>query len=189
MALSHAISFILPAKNEEAGLAATLPRLRALYPRAEIVLVDDGSTDRTGAVAEESGVRVLRSPYSMGNGAAIKRGARAATGEILVFMDADGQHEPADVQLLLEQINLGYDMAVGARDGTGQANRSRGFANGFYNKLSSWMTGHEIRDLTSGLCAPTNSASSCTCCRTDSPIRPRSPWRSSAALIQLHTYQ
>ena len=150
MALIHAISFILPAKNEEAGLAVTLPRLRALYPGAEIVLVDDGSTDRTAAVAEESGARVLRSPYSMGNGAAIKRGARAATGQILVFMDADGQHEPSDAQLLLEQIDRGYDMAVGARDGTGQANRSRGFANGFYNKLSSWMTGHEIHDLTSG---------------------------------------
>jgi glycosyltransferase involved in cell wall biosynthesis len=150
MALIHAISFILPAKNEEAGLEVTLPRLRALYPGAEIVLVDDGSTDRTAAVGELSGARMVRSPYSMGNGAAVKRGARAATGEILVFMDADGQHEPSDVQLLLEQIDQGYDMAVGARDGTGQANRSRGFANGFYNKLSSWMTGHEIRDLTSG---------------------------------------
>ena len=150
MPLSYAISFVLPAKNEEAGLALTLPRLRALYPEAEIVLVDDGSTDRTAMVAEEAGARVLHSPYSMGNGAAIKRGARAASGEVLVFMDADGQHEPADVQLLLEQLDRGYDMVVGARDGDGQANRSRGLANAFYNRLSSWMTGHQIRDLTSG---------------------------------------
>ena len=150
MVLSQTISFVLPAKNEEAGLGLTLPRLRALYPEAEIVLVDDGSDDRTAAVAQEAGARVLHSPYSMGNGAAIKRGARAASGEILVFMDADGQHEPADVQLLLAELDRGFDMVVGARDGTGQANRSRGLANGFYNKLSSWMTGHEIRDLTSG---------------------------------------
>ena len=150
MPLSYAISFVLPAKNEEAGLALTLPRLRALYPEAEIVLVDDGSTDRTAVVAEEAGARVLHSPYSMGNGAAIKRGARAASGEVLVFMDADGQHEPADVQLLLEQLDRGYDMVVGARNGDGQANRSRGLANAFYNRLSSWMTGHQIRDLTSG---------------------------------------
>jgi glycosyltransferase involved in cell wall biosynthesis len=150
MALSQAISFVLPAKNEEAGLALTLPRLRALYPGAEIVLVDDGSTDRTAAVAEEFGARVLHSPYSMGNGAAIKRGARAASGQILVFMDADGQHEPEDVQSLLAELDRGYDMVVGARDGAGQANRSRGLANAFYNRLSSWMTGHQIRDLTSG---------------------------------------
>lgn len=144
------ISFVLPAKNEEAGLALTLPRLRALFPTAEIVLVDDGSTDRTALVAQEGGAVILRSPYSMGNGAAIKRGARAATGDILVFMDADGQHEPAEVQMLLDMLDQGYDMVVGARDGEGQANRSRGLANAFYNRLSSWMTGHDIRDLTSG---------------------------------------
>ena len=150
MVLDHAISFVLPARNEEAGLALTLPRLRALYPEAEIVLVDDGSSDRSVAVAEESAARVLHSPYGMGNGAAIKRGARAARGEILVFMDADGQHDPSDVQLLLEKLDQGFDMVVGARDGDGQANRSRGLANAFYNRLSSWMTGHQIRDLTSG---------------------------------------
>ncbi len=150
MVLSHTISFVLPARNEEAGLALTLPRLRALYPEAEIVLVDDGSSDRSVAVAEESAARVLQSPYGMGNGAAIKRGARAARGEILVFMDADGQHDPTDVQLLLEKLDQGFDMVVGARDGDGQANRSRGLANAFYNRLSSWMTGHQIRDLTSG---------------------------------------
>jgi glycosyltransferase involved in cell wall biosynthesis len=148
--LSQTISFILPAKNEEAGLALTLPRLRALYPDAEIVLVDDGSTDRTAAIGKEFGARVLSSPYSMGNGASIKRGARAATGEVLIFMDADGQHEPGDVQLLLAELDRGYDMVVGARDGDGQANRGRGMANAFYNSLSSWMTGHKIRDLTSG---------------------------------------
>jgi glycosyltransferase involved in cell wall biosynthesis len=144
------LSIVLPAKNEEAGLALLLPRLRAQYPQAEILLVDDGSTDRTAVVASEHGALVLRSPYSMGNGAAVKRGAAAARGRTLVFMDADAQHEPEDIAALLGKLAEGFDMVVAARDGSGQANRSRGLANAFYNKLSSWMTGHDIRDLTSG---------------------------------------
>jgi glycosyltransferase involved in cell wall biosynthesis len=86
----------------------------------------------------------------MGNGAAIKRGARAANGDLLVFMDADGQHNPADINKLLAKLDEGYDMVVGARDGSGQANFHRGLANAFYNWLASHMTGHRIDDLTSG---------------------------------------
>ena len=144
------ISVILPAKNEAEGLARTLPVLRTRFPEAEVIVVDDGSTDATAAVAAGHGVRVLSSPYSMGNGAAIKRGARAANGDILVFMDADGQHDPGLIQQLLDQLDAGFDMAVGARDASGQANASRGAANAFYNRLASWMTGHRIADLTSG---------------------------------------
>jgi glycosyltransferase involved in cell wall biosynthesis len=144
------LSILLPAKNEEAGLTLLLPRLRALYPQAEILLVNDGSTDRTAVVASEHGALVLHSPYSMGNGAAVKRGAAAARGRTLVFMDADAQHEPEDIAALLGKLAEGFDMVVAARDGSGQASRSRGLANAFYNKLSSWMTGHDIRDLTSG---------------------------------------
>ena len=113
------ISIILPAKNEAEGLRQTLPGLRALFPEAEVIVVDDGSTDGTAAVAAESGARVLSSPYPMGNGAAIKRGTRAASGDILVFMDADGQHNPADIPKLLERLEAGYDMAVGARNAGG----------------------------------------------------------------------
>jgi glycosyltransferase involved in cell wall biosynthesis len=144
------LSIVLPAKNEEAALVQLLPRLRAHYPQAEILLVDDGSTDRTAAIATENGAQVLSSPYSMGNGAAIKRGATAAHGRTIVFMDADAQHEPEHIAALLDQLDQGYDMAVAARDGSGQASRSRGLANALYNRLSSWMTGHPIRDLTSG---------------------------------------
>lgn len=144
------LSIILPAKNEAEGLRGTLPALRVAYPEAEIIVVDDGSTDGTARVATEAGASVLSSPYSMGNGAAIKRGARAASGEILVFMDADGQHGAAHVRALLDKLGEGYDMVVGARDRSGQANLHRGLANGFYNRLASWMTGHRIMDLTSG---------------------------------------
>ena len=144
------ISVVLPAKNEAEGLRKTLPRLVQCQPDAEVIVVDDGSTDDTAAVAMEFGARVVPAPYSMGNGAAIKRGARAATGEVIVFMDADGQHDPTHIDALLERLRAGYDMAVGARDASGQASRGRGAANGFYNRLASWMTGHRIADLTSG---------------------------------------
>ena len=144
------LSIVLPAKNEASALAELLPRLRAAYPDAEVMVVDDGSADDTACVCKQNNINNLRQPYSMGNGAAIKRGARAATGDIIVFMDADGQHDAVHIEALLERFAEGYDMVVGARDRSGQANLHRGLANGLYNRLASWMTGHTILDLTSG---------------------------------------
>ncbi|MBL6750136.1 MAG: glycosyltransferase family 2 protein [Nevskia sp.] len=144
------ISIILPAKNEAAALRGLLPKLRSCQPAAEIIVVDDGSTDATRELCAESGVKCLSSPYSMGNGAAIKRGARAAGGEILVFMDADGQHAPEDIQRLLERLSAGFDMVVGSRSWSGQAGMGRGLANTLYNRIASWMTGFQVQDLTSG---------------------------------------
>lgn len=144
------LSIILPAKNEAPALADLLPRLRSAQPDAEIIVVDDGSTDNTRQVCAEAGVVCLSTPYSMGNGAAIKRGARAAKGELLVFMDGDGQHDPADVARLLAMLGEGFDMAVGARDWNSQAGVGRGIANTLYNWLATRMTGHAVADLTSG---------------------------------------
>ncbi|QWT18409.1 glycosyltransferase family 2 protein [Bacillus sp. NP157] len=144
------ISIILPAKNEAAALKDLLPRLTAAQPGCEIIVVNDGSTDDTVAVCAAAGVKCLSSPYSMGNGAAIKRGARAATGEILVFMDGDGQHDPADIQRLVDRLEQGFDMVVGARSWESQAGVGRGLANTLYNWLASRMTGHVVADLTSG---------------------------------------
>lgn len=144
------ITIILPAKNEEDGLRKILPSLHLVVPDAELIVVDDGSTDATAQVAAEHGAIVLSTPYSMGNGAAIKRGVRHATGEILVFMDADGQHDPACIPRLLARLGQGYDMVVGARDWSGQAGVHRGAANAFYNWLASRMTGFDVKDLTSG---------------------------------------
>ncbi|MDR1646599.1 MAG: glycosyltransferase family 2 protein [Zoogloeaceae bacterium] len=144
------LSIVLPAKNEAGGIGQTLARLRALFPAADLVVVNDGSTDETAAIAEAAGARVIHHPYSKGNGAAIKSGARAARGEVIVFMDADGQHDPADIPALLEKLAEGYDMVVGARQKGSQASVGRGFANALYNRLASYMTGHRVADLTSG---------------------------------------
>lgn len=144
------VSIILPAKNEANGLRKILPALKSLYPAAEIIVVDDGSTDETASFSRECGARVVSHPYSKGNGAAIKSGVRAATGEILVFMDADGQHKPEDVARLLTQLDTGYDMVVGARNRASQAGTHRAAANGLYNRLASWMVEQTVEDLTSG---------------------------------------
>ncbi len=144
------LSIVLPAKNEAAALTNVLPALQKSYPEAEIIVVDDGSTDETAEICRQNGVTTIRQPYSMGNGAAIKRGARAASGDTIVFMDADGQHDPALINQLIKRLDEGYDMVVGARDWSGQAGVSRGLANALYNWLASRMTGFDVKDLTSG---------------------------------------
>lgn len=144
------LSIVIPAKNEATNLARLLPKIRAHFPDTEILVVDDGSTDDTVKVCSDHAVRVINQPYSMGNGAAVKAGARHATGNILVFMDGDGQHDPADIAHLLDKLAEGYAMVVGARGFNSQASVGRGVANGVYNRLASWMVGHRVRDLTSG---------------------------------------
>jgi glycosyltransferase involved in cell wall biosynthesis len=143
-------SVVIPAKNESGSIPSLIEKLLALPGLKEIIVVDDGSTDGTGDIAEKLGARVIRHPYSKGNGAAIKSGARAATGDILLFMDADGQHSPDDVHRLLQKLDQGFDMVVGARQSGSQASVGRGLANKFYNWLASYMTGQKIEDLTSG---------------------------------------
>lgn len=144
------VSIVIPAKNEEKGLEELLPKLIRLYPKAEINVVNDGSTDATVRICQIHGVKTVNHPYSMGNGAAVKSGGRAATGNILVFMDADGQHNAEDIQRLLDKLNENYDMVVGARDSGSQTSIGRSYANRIYNWLASWMVGTRIDDLTSG---------------------------------------
>jgi glycosyltransferase involved in cell wall biosynthesis len=144
------VSVVMPAKNESGSVPSLIKKLLAVPGLKEIIIVDDGSTDGTGDIAEKLGATVVRHPYSKGNGAAIKSGARAAISDVIVFMDADGQHPPDDVQQLLRRIDQGFDMVVGARQSGSQANVGRGLANKFYNWLGSYMTGQKIEDLTSG---------------------------------------
>ncbi len=144
------VSLIVPARNEAEGLPELLLAIEAAVPEAEVIVVNDGSTDGTADVCRKHSLRLISHPCSMGNGAAVKTGARMASGEILVFMDADGQHDPEDIQSLLEKMADGYEMVVGARRPDTHASVGRRIANSFYNRLASWMTGHDIEDLTSG---------------------------------------
>lgn len=144
------LSIILPAKNESASLAKLLPALKREVPQAEIIVVNDGSTDDTVAVCRANDVTVISHPYSIGNGAAIKTGARAARGETLIFMDADGQHKPEDISRLLEKFSEGYDMVVGARQPGSQAGAHRAVANDIFSRFATWMVQQPVEDLTSG---------------------------------------
>lgn len=144
------LSIIIPARNEAENLRQLLPQIKALMAGTEIIVVDDGSTDDTPAICTEFQVRHLRHPYAKGNGAAVKSGARAATGKVLIFMDGDGQHKPEDIPRLLEQFNQGYDMVVGARQSGSQAGLHRAVANDLFSRFASWMVMQPIADLTSG---------------------------------------
>ena len=141
-------SVIIPAYNEEAGIAAVVAGVLERGPFREVLVVDDGSTDQTGGKAEEAGARVVRHPYNKGNGAAVKTGIREARGEVLLFLDADGQHDPQEISKVLAPIGV-YDMVIGARALSDQG-RIRALGNACFAALASWLTGRPIRDLTSG---------------------------------------
>ena len=144
------LSIVIPAKNEAGAIGKAVAGARDAYPDAEIIVVDDGSTDDTANVARDAGAGVVQHPESLGNGAAVKSGARAANGDIIAFMDGDGQHDAGEFGKLLEKLDEGYDMVIGARSSGSHANVGRLYANGIYNVVASWLTGRRIPDLTSG---------------------------------------
>jgi len=144
------VSVVIPCRNEAESLRSLLPRIKQAIPGGEILVVDDGSSDESVGVCSEHKVRCIRHPYSKGNGAAIKTGARSASGRLLLFMDADGQHDPDDIPRLLDLMDQGYDLAIGARSPDAHASWQRGVANRGFNRLASLMTGYHIPDLTSG---------------------------------------
>ena len=143
------VTVIIPAFNEAQVIGGVVSQIKTLHPGFEIIVVNDGSTDQTAAVAQEAGAVVYSHPYNIGNGAAIKSGIRIASGEILVFMDGDKQHDPEDISHLLEYLPH-FDMVVGARSFKGQSSVGRAFGNKFYNWLASYVVKFPVKDLTSG---------------------------------------
>ena len=144
------LSIVIPAKNESGAIGNVVARAVEAYPDAEVIVVDDGSTDDTASVAEGAGAKIVKHPESLGNGAAVKAGARAAQGDVIAFMDGDGQHDAGEFGPLLAKLDEGYDMIIGARDSGSHANVGRLYANGVYNVVASLLTGRRIPDLTSG---------------------------------------
>ncbi|MBI2182952.1 MAG: glycosyltransferase family 2 protein [Deltaproteobacteria bacterium] len=151
MANAPDISIVIPVFNEAENLPALLGKVRALgLSEVEIIVVDDGSADGSPEIALNAGANVIRHPYNIGNGAAIKNGIRAARGRLILLMDGDGQHQPEDIpKLIAESAN--YHMVVGAR-GTGSKLRFHRYAaNLLYNRLASYVAKFKVQDLTSGL--------------------------------------
>ena len=149
MADPSVVSIVIPAQDEELSIATVVRQLQDAAPWREIIVVDDGSTDATGARAREAGAVVVRHPYNKGNGAAVKTGARHASGEFVLIVDGDGQHSPADACRLSARLGE-FDLVVGARSAGTQATLTRRGGNAVLNWLASYLTGRPIPDLTSG---------------------------------------
>ena len=148
MAEPASVSVVIPAYNEEEAIGSLVGEVKKAGGWREVLVVDDASTDRTAERAEAAGARVVRHPYNKGNGAAVKTGIREARGEVVLLMDGDGQHDPADMPRLAEPIGV-HDMVIGARAASDQA-PVRALGNAVFNRLASWLTGRPIADLTSG---------------------------------------
>lgn len=149
MADPSSVSVVIPAYNEGESIAEVVSGLRASAPWREIIVVDDASSDATGELAAAAGATVVRQPYNMGNGAAVKNGIRRATGEYVLIVDADGQHPPEEALRIVARLGE-YDLVIGARSNETQATQTRRAGNGALNWLASYLTGRQIPDLTSG---------------------------------------
>ena len=147
---SRRVSVVMPAYNEEAVIDTILAQVAQLPQVDEIIVVDDGSTDRTAEkVNAHPNARLIQHPYNIGNGAAVKSGIRAATGDIILLMDCDGQHPPGDIPNLLQHMER-YDMVVGARSAGTRSGWQRDLANRLFNAYASYIVGYPVPDLTSG---------------------------------------
>ena len=147
--LAGRVSVVVPAYNEGASIASLITALLAAGSWHEVIVVDDGSTDDTGSRAAAAGARVVRHPYNKGNGASVKTGIRTAAGEFVLILDGDGQHRPADAPRLVSRLDQ-YELVVGARSHSTQANAARRIGNKALNAIASYLTEQRIPDLTSG---------------------------------------
>jgi glycosyltransferase involved in cell wall biosynthesis len=143
------VSVVIPAMNEEDSIAGVVSGLRSLAAWREVLVIDDGSSDATAQRAEHAGARVIRHPYNKGNGAAVKTGIRNASGEFILIVDGDGQHQPVDAQRIAARLG-DYDLVIGARSTGTQATLTRRAGNALLNRLATYLTGRPIPDLTSG---------------------------------------
>jgi glycosyltransferase involved in cell wall biosynthesis len=145
-----AVTVVIPAYNEELSIENVVRGVREVLPHAAVLVVDDGSTDRTAQIAEKAGATVISHPLNKGNGAAVKTALRAIDGGLVAVIDADGQHDPRELPKLIERLEK-YDMAVGARSFTkGAGSVLRNIGNIALSRLASFLSERKVWDLTSG---------------------------------------
>ena len=148
---------IIPAHNEAENLPRVLPRLHRYLPQAHILVVDDHSSDATGAIARSHGAIVVRLPNNLGYGGAVQTGFRYATQagyRYGIMMDADGQHDPVSASSLLAPVQAGRcDIAIGSRftgTMTYRASWVRRLGMRLFAGIASNLTHQPITDVTSG---------------------------------------
>lgn len=150
MADTRTTSIVIPAYNEGAVIGDLVASVRQTASWREIIVVDDGSSDDTATEARRAGAAVVRHPYKKGNGASIKSGIRAASGDVVLIMDGDGQHQASEALKIVARLG-DYDLVIGTRTADAQATLGRRVGNALLNRLATYLTGQKILDLTSGL--------------------------------------
>jgi len=144
------VSIIIPAYNESGAIEEVVRRLREKISEAEIVVLDDGSDDGTGEIAESAGARVITHQTRLGYGSALTTGIRNTSRPYVLFFDGDGQHSPDDALRLIEECD-GYDMVVGARTGDSHRPAKRRPGKLILKWFANFLAGTKIPDLNSGL--------------------------------------
>ncbi|TEU19405.1 MAG: glycosyltransferase family 2 protein [Anaerolineales bacterium] len=149
------VSIVIPVYNEEGAIGDDLDTIIATMKRSgytyELIVVDDGSTDRTADIARAKGVKMIQHPINRGTGAARRTGILQARGEIIVMTDGDGTYPNQDIPHLLEYLPA-FDQVVGARTSEqGSFRFLRAPTKWFIRKLACYLTGMDIPDLNSGL--------------------------------------
>lgn len=151
------ISIVIPALNEAGGIAGTIESLRDVLSKgpevdAEILVVDDGSSDDTGRIAAEAGAAVVRHPHNVGYGQALKSGILAARHDTIVIIDADLTYPAESIPALVAEFRQGFDMVVGARTGHHyEGSVFKGPLRAVLKFLVEFSAGRSIPDANSGL--------------------------------------
>ncbi|MBN1976916.1 MAG: glycosyltransferase family 2 protein [Anaerolineae bacterium] len=179
---------VIPAYNEEANVANVIKAINEQLPMADVLVVNDGSQDRTAKVASQAGAKVISLPYNMGYGAALQTGykyARENDYQLLAQIDADGQHDPVYILDMLDLIRRGdADVVIGSRfliDNGYRAPFAKRVGMLLFGTLASWVTGQKVSDPTSGYQA-LNRKAFCYCAGDVYP----SDFADADVLIMLH---
>jgi len=143
------ISIIIPAFNEADGISPVLKHLISQLPHSEIIVINDGSTDKTAEILKQFDIKVVHHPVNKGYGASLKSGIKAATHENIIFMDSDGQHRTEDIPVLISAIS-DCDMVVGSRTSKSHSPITRRPGKLILKWISQILSGRKIPDLNSG---------------------------------------